>query len=195
MAGPAVGGVARGRARRRPIREPRAAGAGSTYVRKLFTLLLPLLATFGCTRREPVAPVDTVSSGSSVATLELADSLVATNQTIVVTAAFVPSVSVAQIGAFTVRMTYDTTRLTFLPQSSTVPGTGAINATDGVLSVAAISLTGFTSSQIFRAAFQTLEAGPTPHTGALRLTVDEMVGTDFSNRLPTDASRLTVTAR
>jgi hypothetical protein len=164
-------------------------------MRRLFTLILPLLATFGCNRPDAVAPVDTLESTSSVASLELTDSLVATTQTIVVTAAFAPSVTVGQIGAFMVRMTYDTTRLTFLPPSSTVPGTSAINAVDGVLTAAAVSLTGFTSNQIFRAAFQTRETGPSPHTGALRLTVLEMVGTDFSNRLPSDASRLTVTAR
>jgi hypothetical protein len=165
-------------------------------MRRLLTLVLPLLATLGCSRRDAVAPsIDTVMSESSVATLDLADSLVAVNQTVVVTAAFVPSVTMKQIGAFTVRMTYDTTRLTFLPSSATFPGTGAINAADGVLTAVGISLEGFTSSLIFRASFQTAEAGPNPHTGALRLTVFEMVGTDFSNRLPNDASRLTVTAR
>jgi hypothetical protein len=168
-------------------------------MRRFITLVLPMLATLGCNRREAVAPVDTVASESSVATIELRDSLVATTQTIVVIATFAPSVSVAQIGAFTARISYDTTRLTFLPQSSTVAGgaptNAAINAADGVVTAAAVSLTGFASTQILRAAFQTVEAGPSPHTGTVRLTVAEMIGTDFSNRLPADASRLTVTVR
>jgi hypothetical protein len=154
-------------------------------------LAASLLFSFGaagCSKPDKVASVDTVVSEQPlVATIALDDSRAESEGVITVTAAFGPAVTASQVGAFTMRLAFDATRLAFTPTGTTVVGTGAASATGGVVKIASVAIDGFPSGPLFAARF-TIREPTTDALGTLRLTVDELSGVDFSNRLPAGAA-------
>jgi hypothetical protein len=158
------------------------------------------LVCSSCTDRRvaPLTVADTISSESpSVIALSADRSAIPTTGRVSVAATFGPDMQGAGVGAFTARLAYDSTKLEFLAGESTTAGIGAMRADNGVVTIAGASPSGFAKNDLFTAAFRVRDAAPGAGAsiGNLRLTVTEISGVDFANRLPADSARRTTVAR
>jgi hypothetical protein len=85
------------------------------------------------------------------------------------------------VGSYTVRITYDTTRLVFDGDASAGQGMRVMNAKDGILTIAAASTEGFGSDTMFAARFRVLAARA---DAGLSADVVEMYSVGFANLVP-----------
>jgi hypothetical protein len=155
----------------------------------LLALAAGQLALSGCDRPEPpTAPV----AEPSIANLVVSGSSNTIGGVIVVTAAITAAAQPARVGGYTLRLTYDTTRIAFLEEETVPAGLGAVHAEGGVVRAAGASISGFPDGVLVRAAFQVRRAGA---PGGLLLVIDELNGIDLADRRPPSPARLSVQLR
>jgi hypothetical protein len=141
-----------------------------------------------------VATLDTLVTEPS-AVLSMNVDRVGGANSVTVTAQFTGSVENASVGAFTMMLDFDTARLRFEEEGSSVAGgAGAMRAAGGTVRIAGVAVNGFPLGPVFSARF-TMLAPSTPSVGTLTLTATEISSINFANQLPADESRRSILAR
>ena len=106
-----------------------------------------------------------------------------TGGAITVTARAAPAPSAKAVGSFAGHLRYDAAGLTFLGESQLSTGMRAFNPQPGHIRVAGAAAEGFRDGRLFAVTFKVKD----PRALAmLELALDELNGTDFGNRLPTN---------
>ncbi len=109
--------------------------------------------------------------------------------TATVTAHVAPASGVKPIGSFAAHLRYDPAGLAFVAESKLPTGLRALNPQPGHIRVAGAAVEGFTDGRLFAV---TLKVNDPRGLASLELTLDEMTGTDFANRLPANPAHRTV---
>ena len=151
------------------------------------THILPLvaviaLATSACndTPRSITAPAAPAApSSGTVAFLTVSNPNAAAGSTVTVTATARQAMSLARVGAFSARLKYDASGLTYAGEQA-LPGMRAINPRAGDIAAAGASPDGFTDGQLFAVTFTVVNPAA---LASLRLEIAELNGTDFGNHL------------
>ena len=121
-----------------------------------------------------------VPKTGTVAFLTVSDPNAAAGSTVTVTATAQQAAGLAQVGAFSASLAYDASGLTFLTEQALAGGMRAVNARDGRVFAAGASSDGFAQGQLFAVTFKVVNPAA---LASLSLTVSELNGTDFGNRL------------
>ena len=158
-----------------------------------FAAALMAPAATGCKSHESIVPTDTVvSEQPSVVTLAL--EAVGAPGNVRLTGSFSATTPAGSIGSHAMKVSYDTTRLVFVSDSATASGdASAIHGAGNVVTITAVAVNGFPGAPIFTLRFR-------PRTGAsgagsMRLTVTELTGTGFDDKLPANAAARSAVAR
>ena len=123
-----------------------------------------------------------VPKAGTVAYLTVSDPNAAAGSTVTVTATAQQAAGLAQVGAFNASITYDAAGLTFVSEQALGAGMRAVNARGGKVFAAGASSEGFAQGQLFAVTFKVVNPAA---LASLALTVSELNGTDFGNRLQT----------
>lgn len=153
-------------------------------MRRLFSLVLVAGAVACDDSRDagsltaPPAPIS-----GTVAYLTVSDPSAVAGSTVTVTATARQAAGLAEVGAFSASLAYDASGLTFVNEHAlTGGGMRAVNARGGKVFAAGASSEGFAQGQLFAVTFKVVNPAA---LASLALTVSELNGTDFGNRLQT----------
>ena len=124
----------------------------------------------------PAAP-----EAGSVLYLTTSDQAPPPGSTVTVTANVAPTPDIKAIGSFAAHLRYDTAGLTFIAESRLPSGMRVLNPQPGHIRAAGAAVEGFADGRLFAVTFRVTDPGA---LASLELTLDEMTGTDFGNRLP-----------
>ena len=116
----------------------------------------------------------------TVAYLTVSDPNAAAGSLVTVTATAQQAAGLAQVGAFNAALAYDAAGLTFVSEQALGSGMRAVNARGARIIVAGASSQGFAQGQLFAVTFKVVNPAA---LASLALTVTELNGTDFGNRL------------
>lgn len=117
----------------------------------------------------------------SVLYLTTSDQAPPPGSTITVTANVAPTPDSKAIGSFAAHLRYDTAGITFIAESRLPSGMRVLNPQPGHIRVAGAAVEGFADGRLFAVTFRIRNPGA---LSSMELTLDEMTGTDFGNRLP-----------
>ena len=150
-------------------------------LRTLSRLGLAVIA-LGC-RDDPrrVFTETAAPEAGSVLFLTTSDQAPPPGSTITVTANVAPIPEIKAIGSFAAHLRYDTAGLTFIAESRLPSGRRVLNPQPGHIRAAGAAVEGFADGRLFAVTFRVSD--PRALT-SMELTLDEMTGTDFGNRLP-----------
>lgn len=109
-----------------------------------------------------------------------------------VTANVAPLPGVKAVGSFAGHLRYDPSGLAFIAESKLPTGIRALNPRPGHIRAAGAAVEGFADGRLFAVTF--LVKDPRA-MASLEVTLDEMTGTDFANRLPANPLHRTVRLR
>ena len=150
-------------------------------MRRLFSLVLVAGAVACDDSRDAgslVAP-PTPKTGT-VAYLTVSNPSAAAGSTVTVTATAQQAAGLSRVGAFSASLAYDASGLTFVSEQALGSGMRAVNARDGRIFAAGASSEGFAEGQLFAVTFRVVNPAA---LASLTLSVTELNGTDFGNRL------------
>ena len=152
-------------------------------LRTLSRLGLVVIA-LGC-RDDPrrVLTETAAPQAGSVLYLTTSDQAPPPGSTITVTANFASIPDIKAIGSFTAHLRYDTAGITFIAESRLPSGMRVLNPQPGHIRAAGAAVEGFADGRLFAVTFRVTDPGALT---SMELTLDEMTGTDFVNRLPAD---------
>jgi len=150
-------------------------------LRTLSRLGLAVIA-LGC-RDDPrrVFTETAAPEAGSVLFLTTSDQAPPPGSTVTVTANVAPIPDIKAIGSFAAHLRYDTAGLTFIAESRLPSGMRALNPQPGHIRAAGAAVEGFADGRLFAVTFRVTDPGAIT---SMELTLDEMTGTDFGNRLP-----------
>ena len=117
----------------------------------------------------------------SVLYLTTSDQAPPPGSTITVTANVASIPDIKAIGSFTADLRYDTAGITFIAESRLPSGMRVLNPQPGHIRAAGAAAEGFADGRLFAVTFRVTDPGA---LASMELTLDEMTGTDFGNRLP-----------
>ena len=117
----------------------------------------------------------------SVLYLTTSDQAPPPGSTVTVTANVAPTPDIKAIGSFAAHLRYDTAGLTFIAESRLPSGMRVLNPQPGHIRAAGAAVEGFADGRLFAVTFRVTDPGALT---SMELTLDEMTGTDFGNRLP-----------
>ena len=117
----------------------------------------------------------------SVLYLTTSDQAPPPGSTITVTANVAPLPDIKAIGSFVAQLRYDTAGLTFIAESRLPSGMRVLNPQPGHIRAAGAAVEGFADGRLFAVTFRVTDPRA---LASMELTLDEMTGTDFGNRLP-----------
>lgn len=123
-----------------------------------------------------------IPTSGTVAYLTVSDPNAVAGSTVTVTATARQAAGLAEVGAFSASLAYDASGLTFVSERALTGGMRAVNARDGRVFAAGASSEGFAQGQLFAVTFKVVNPAA---LASLALTVSELNGTDFGNRLQT----------
>lgn len=121
-----------------------------------------------------------IPTSGTVAYLTVSDPNAVVGSTVTVTATAHQAAGLSQVGAFSAALAYDASGLTFVGEQALPGGMRAVNARDGRVFAAGASSEGFAQGQLFAVTFTVVNPAA---LASLALTVSELNGTDFGNRL------------
>lgn len=150
-------------------------------MRRLLSLVLVVGAVACDDSRDAgslVAPP--VPTTGTVAYLTVSDPNAVAGSTVTVTATAQQAAGLSQVGAFSASLAYDAAGLTFVSEQALTGGMRAVNARGGKIFAAGASSEGFAQGQLFAVTFTVVNPAA---LASLALTVSELNGTDFGNRL------------
>ena len=117
----------------------------------------------------------------SVLYLTTSDQAPPPGSTITVTANVASIPDLKAIGSFVAHLRYDTAGITFIAESRLPSGMRVLNPQPGYIRAAGAAAEGFADGRLFAVTFRVTDPGA---LASMELTLDEMTGTDFGNRLP-----------
>ena len=158
---------------------------------KAWPLLVMALISSGCAERVE-APALAVASPASIAALVVSGSASQSNGTVTFTARLNAAASPKHTGAYAAHVEYDPNVVDYLDEGEASSGLVAFHAESGVLRVAGTSLDGYADGVLFNARFRVTR--PSAKT-ELRLVIDQLRGTDLSDRLPEQVTARTALLR
>ena len=150
-------------------------------MRRLFSLVL-VAGVVACddSRDAGSLTAPPAPTSGTVAYLTVSDPNAAAGSTVTVTATAQQAAGLSQVGAFSASLAYDASGLTFVSERALTGGMRAVNARDGRVFAAGASSEGFAQGELFAVTFKVVNPAS---LASLALTVNELNGTDFSNRL------------
>jgi len=150
-------------------------------LRTLSRLGLVVIA-LGC-RDDPrrVLTETAAPQAGSVLYLTTSDQAPPPGSTITVTANVASIPDIKDIGSFVAHLRYDAAGLTFIAESRLPSGMRVLNPQPGHIRAAGAAVEGFADGRLFAVTFRVTDPGA---LASMELTLDEMTGTDFGNRLP-----------
>ena len=129
---------------------------------------------------------------SSVVYLKVSDEAPGVGSTITVTANVVRARGAQAVGSFAGHLRYDASGLTFVGESRLPTGMRAFNPQPGHIRVAGAAAEGFRDGRLFAVTFKVNDLRA---LATIELTLDELNGTGFGNRLPANPDEHTVHLR
>jgi len=105
------------------------------------------------------------------------------DSTVTVTANVAAVPGLKAIASFTAHLRYDPGGLAFVAESALPSGMRALNPQPGHIRAAGAAVEGFADGRLFAVKFRVNDPRA---LASMELTLDEMNGTDFGNRLPTN---------
>ena len=118
----------------------------------------------------------------TVAYLTVSDPNAVAGSTVTVVATAREAAGLSKVGAFSASLAYDASGLTFLSEHALTGGMRAVNARGGKVFAAGASSEGFTGGELFAVSFKVVNPAA---LASLSLSLTELNGTDFGNRLQT----------
>ncbi len=154
------------------------------------TRLLPLVAALLAGCADAVASTSGVSAPApeSIASLVMAGAPSHAGSVVTFSVRLSSDAAARRAGAYSARIEYDPSLLSYVGEGKSVGGLVAFNDTLGVLRVAGASLDGYSDGVLFNARFKVARAMP---DAEMRLVIDELRDMTATNRLPSDAATRT----
>lgn len=148
---------------------------------RLVLSLVVLVATAACddNRDRPSITAPMAPTSGTVAFLDVSNPNAPAGALVTVTATARQAQSLAKVGAFAARLSFDAAGLTYVGES-VLPGMRAVNPKGGEIIAAGASSEGFADGRLFAVTFRVVN--PAALT-SLTLAITELNGTDFGNHL------------
>ena len=131
--------------------------------------------------RRPFQETPAGPEAGSVLYLTTSDQAPLPGSTITVTANVAAVPGIKAIGSFAAHLRYDTAGMSFVAESKLPTGMRALNPQPGHIRAAGVAVEGFADGRLFTVTFRVNDPSA---LHSMELTLDEMTGTDFVNRLP-----------
>jgi hypothetical protein len=155
-----------------------------------FIFVLAIVSS-GCAERV-AEPALAAPSAASIAALVVSGSTRQTDGIVTFTARLNAAASPRHAGAYAAHVEYDPNVVDYLGEGDASSGLVAFHAESGVLRVAGTSLDGYADGVLFNARFRVTRASVKTE---LRLVIDQLRGTDLSDRLPEQLTARTALLR